>query len=499
MPDAKIKWAASHFDFFVGGDSTLLATYKALTDAPFMLYDNFYCLYVGGHKYNEMVQYAKAHGYDAEKMFIHFAETTTVTFADGTYTLPAGSRVPTYGWYRTDGDLTKVNARVMMNPGSAEYREFNTYYENLQLEAMYGNTTYDGLFVDNSAGGGISATTGKIVSGGSTVEYSGSGAKTDAAYDADMVKVFAEVRNSLGHKGGGNKLQVANNANRPDWTDLFPYVDGLFREYLIQPSRQNADGLSNEIQLIQKSSASGVFSVVSEIGMGETSIDQPRNKLTGLAAYYILSTPLSYFNRQDCNSCDLENHAWFPAIEYDIGLPKGAYTVLATGIDPSSPKSDSGSGTVICSNEICTLTDVTKNWPTDHWKGANFIDTANHVFGGVWHSGANKIQLYLKKRPYPISGRYVVGTYTYKVFAREFDNALVLDKPLPSWQVTELGDASATTSYLPATADNPTGVYHRLNVDGTIDSTLLTRISLRNGEGVILIKASARVHFKTEE
>jgi len=74
-------------------------------------------------------------------------------------------------------------------------------------------------------------------------------------------------------------------------------------------------------------------------------------------------------------------------------------------------------------------------------------------------------------------------TLTYKIFEREYQNALVLYKPLSYTQglgAGTLADASATTH-------NLGGTYRMLNANGTLGSPV-TRIILRNGEGAILIK-----------
>jgi hypothetical protein len=71
----------------------------------------------------------------------------------------------------------------------------------------------------------------------------------------------------------------------------------------------------------------------------------------------------------------------------------------------------------------------------------------------------------------------------YKVYARKYTNALVLYKPLSYTRGTAgtLADNTATTHVLG-------GTYRVVNADGTLGPPI-TRITLRNGEGVILAKA----------
>ena len=69
----------------------------------------------------------------------------------------------------------------------------------------------------------------------------------------------------------------------------------------------------------------------------------------------------------------------------------------------------------------------------------------------------------------------------YRLYQRSFTNALVLYKPLSygNGVTGALADATATTHALG-------GTYYPLQADGTVGAPVTT-ISLRNGEGAILI------------
>lgn len=71
---------------------------------------------------------------------------------------------------------------------------------------------------------------------------------------------------------------------------------------------------------------------------------------------------------------------------------------------------------------------------------------------------------------------------TYKVFEREYDNALVLFKPLSYYR-----GRSGTIADNTSTTHNLNGSYRPLKADGTLGAAV-TRITLRNGEGAILVK-----------
>ncbi len=76
------------------------------------------------------------------------------------------------------------------------------------------------------------------------------------------------------------------------------------------------------------------------------------------------------------------------------------------------------------------------------------------------------------------------SAFTYRVYQRTYTNALVLFKPLSensSGAAGTIADNTATTIQL-------NGSYRLLNVDGSLGG-VITSVSLRNGEGAILVKA----------
>jgi hypothetical protein len=73
--------------------------------------------------------------------------------------------------------------------------------------------------------------------------------------------------------------------------------------------------------------------------------------------------------------------------------------------------------------------------------------------------------------------------FAYRVYARQYGNALVLYKPLSS---TLNGSAAGTLSDNTATTHALGGTYRALRADGTL-GPLVTGVSLRNGEGAVLI------------
>lgn len=76
------------------------------------------------------------------------------------------------------------------------------------------------------------------------------------------------------------------------------------------------------------------------------------------------------------------------------------------------------------------------------------------------------------------------SSLTYQVLARDYANALVLYKPLSYAQ----GKGEGTTADSTATTHDLTGSYRTVNANGTLGA-VVTSVTLRNGEGAILVKA----------
>ncbi len=74
---------------------------------------------------------------------------------------------------------------------------------------------------------------------------------------------------------------------------------------------------------------------------------------------------------------------------------------------------------------------------------------------------------------------------TYRVYARDYENALILYKPLSY----TLGQGTGTTTNATATTHQLDGTYRIVNTNGTLGA-FVTSITLRNGEGAILLKVS---------
>jgi hypothetical protein len=90
--------------------------------------------------------------------------------------------------------------------------------------------------------------------------------------------------------------------------------------------------------------------------------------------------------------------------------------------------------------------------------------------------------------PFGVRSIYSQGTdpngWSYRVWARDFGNALVLVRPIAAWNYQTFDDTTAVTVTLPAG-----DTYLPLNSDGTLGAPV-NSITLRNAEAAILIKQS---------
>lgn len=475
----ELDFLAEHADLVIGG------TLEGHGDSPQLLYTNYYCMYVGRSDYEDARQWAAQQGVDFEAFFIHYAEETEARFGSETHVLPAGSRVPTYNWFGSDGDLTREGARVVTNPGNPNYRAWK-----LDLLERRMGSEYDGTFIDNTSFDHfIQPPT--ILRGGSIAEY-----PTDPglSYGTDLIALFAQFKARFGPA----KVQVPNVSMYPDDPRVYPYVWGLYREGWNQPhAPQNYSVIERNIA---ESTAAGV--VANALG---GFANEPRYEMPLLANFYLINSDTCYFfpflaHVRDEWGIDPELNQWYGAVAYDVGEPRGGRYILQVGIDPSSPVKDTMTATVEKVGYSYRLTDPSKSWASEQWQNLWVVFPSGYAIK-AYHSGGDWITLY-EPEEIPSAGVYRLGTFTYKVLAREYDNALVLMRP-KIWGNPEVGDASAADVPLPVTSDNPSGRYYALDRDGNIGAVPLTSISLRATDGAILVKAfeadgAANLHLSAD-
>ena len=462
----ELEFLSSRADLVIGG------TLEGYGDSPGLAYTNYYCMYVGNEEYEDARQWAARQGVDFEAFFIHYAEETEAKFGSETHVLAAGSRVPTYNWSGSGGDLTSQGARVVMNPGNPNYRAWKLDY----LEQRMADG-YDGIFIDNTSFDHfIQPPT--ILRGGSIAEYP---TDPELSYGTALLTLFAD----FSARFGPTRAQVPNVSMYPDDPRVYPYVWGFYREGWNQPQRWQ------HYATIEKNIADSTAAGVVANAMGGFAAE-PRYEMPLLANFYLVKNDTCYFfpflrHVEDQWGIDPRLNQWFGAVAYDVGQPKGDRYRLDNGIDPSSPLRDTMTATVEKVGYTYRLTDHSRNWTAEQWQNLWVVFPGGYAIK-AYHSGNNWVELY-DPREVPTNGVYRLGTYTYEVLAREYDNALVLMRPAV-WGNTEVGDPSAAQVALPVTDDNPSGRYFYLDRDGVVGTTPLTSISLRGADGAILVKES---------
>lgn len=476
-PDELPFWA-SHYDILINPHTPYLGQLESLNPTQVkVVYVNYYCLYVGDGMYRALQNYCTREGISFEGMFIHYAEPTTARFGTETYTLPAGSRVPTYGWYGSSGDLTRDGARVVLFPGNPDFRAFLAEYVAALVTRSYEGVSYDGVFVDNTVPGIPALPT--VTSGGALAEYPGDGAARAAAYNSDIAACFAAVKAALDSLG---KVQTANVANyhRPD---IYPYLWAVLHESALHPRRSTSD-IEIQGNYYRAAREAGAINLAHA-----NTMTTDADRVASLAQYYIVfyEPGNTYFIQTQTYGGVLATDQWFPALEFDPGAPLGPYYVFARGVDPTSPVRDSGTCEQVQAGPLFKFRDSTKAWTANALAGKKFADANGNTFT-IHSNTADTIAIWWDRDGGPVAGPYEVGTYLYRVLAREYERALMLWKGFPTGS-SDRSVATATTHPLPVTEGAPDGVYHALAVNGQLGPPQNT-VTLRNTEGVFLVKSA---------
>ena len=278
------------------------------------------------------------------------------------------------------------------------------------------------------------------------------------AYRQDIANLTAYSKEKF-----GNQILIGGNSNKGYWV-IDQHLDVVIREGLIN-SWDNASnwegplpgelyGVFNPNSSYYKSRQAGKVQLIQHmyklcyyIG-GSNAYDclnnpqsypdiWARDRIFGAAFYYVLQNPgKDYWNADSTGTyywpiLARQEKEWPKALEVDIGQP----TNQAPG------------GATLPGNNY---------WGA--WVFAEGADPGHPDYPDITKS-------------------------RYKIYAREYSKGLVLLKP-------KSGNDSSRSTFLDNTATTHTlpGTYFKVKDDGTIDSTPITSITLRNGEAVILVE-----------
>jgi hypothetical protein len=285
--------------------------------------------------------------------------------------------------------------RFVTNPSGKAVGTWAAGYHRRLLAA---HPQADGVFMDNSGGK-------PPVENAVLVE------STDT-YASDYGAVLGTINRAI-----APQWVLANTSGGGTEADrVVRQVPATIEEFALRPHahswvqfRDTADMVDRRLAL---SDPTG-YLILDTLSTGGSPTDE-RTRVSALAYYYLLADPeatlLMTWGGEEPASAWTRH--WFDAIAFDVGRPRGPWSEMQSGADPSNSE------------------------------------------------------------------------LTYRVFKREYANALVLYKPLS--YATGIGtgaraDHSATTHQL-------NGNYRPLRSDGTL-GPVTSSVSLRNGEGAILVRA----------
>gem|GEM_PF-4384422 len=354
-------------------------------------------------------------------------------------------------WSRVPGREYFIAWSWMVNLGSPLCVNATVAWLHQGVTNTYSGFSYDGIMFDEFLPGfnywlyNASTRPENPVSGGAVYEYTKPGQPSweaaNTEYNADTIAALAAIKADF--NAIGKKLGV--NLGRTYWPEAEQNVHFVLRElaYYSQSDTLHLTSVANNTTLaalMKRDHANGVQSLVQHQKglinyLGNTEAVMAREKYLGLAMFYLLQDKSNdYFQSWYGTTYDSTKspNEYVPAVEADIGSPNGLIPAGCSAV----------------------------------------VGPDSNMFALA-------------------TGTCAVTGKTYSVLGREYSKAIVLVKPKPagaSTNATTFGDATATTHSLPATSDNPGGRYFLVRPDGTVETTLRSAITLRNGEAAILIK-----------
>jgi hypothetical protein len=288
--------------------------------------------------------------------------------------------------------------RFGTNPSNAAFRAWAVDFEKRLVASQ---PLASGVFMDNSNG------VLPLLPGTAVAEPTGTFARDFGQMIGAVSRAIAPKFVLLNTVGGWDSASF-----------VIPNAAAWFEESALRPMSQNWANFTNLANLIvarQGLSSPSSLAVLDSL-VPSAQVTDPRAELAALAEYYLVGDPKTTFFQYNggAEPSTTWGRHWVPAAAYNIGPPTGAWSVWASGADPTN------------------------------------------------------------------------ASLAYKVMARTYQNALVLYKPLSY----TAGVGTGTTADATATWHDLGGTYRPLNADGTLGAAI-TRVSLRNGEGAILVKVTS--------
>ena len=453
----ELQWRAQHYDLVIAqadGDA-LRAVNPHIRVFEYL--NIRYLLYPA-----EVAAWAGAHGYDSEDFYLHYLEDTTVPTWESTVLVPGYPAGVVPGWNPGGGGnpataTSRDQSRVpgfshgltepwyLANVEHAGYRAFLRDYAADLIDGSrwfggYSTGPIEGVVCDNAIFY-PQFQEGRI---DKSDEYYGVPLNEDHPYAVAYETIYPELAQEMRNDFAGSKDILPNYGhvfflNYPNRAAVnvqttTPWIWG--EVWVTYNGASSPTTGSNRCITYETDYPSAVSSIVVQTRSGGRRIlgardiagaftGTERGKLFTLGLYYLLHNAHTYYLYETLSGHSHSSHlsawAWNPAVEFNVGQP-----------------------------------DQIPNGTVDFEGKAN---TKEHY---VFATG-----------PDPFN-----PALTYRVLARNFTNALVLVKMLPTGSVTD--DRSITTHPLD-------GTYMPLGADGT-PGAMVTQVTLRNNEAVILVK-----------
>jgi len=458
---AEIQWRAEHFDLLIGYAAVYADQLRSANpDARLFEYTEFrYHLYEG-----ETEEWAPLHGFSAEDFFLHYREDVNVPGYESTVLVPGFPLGVVPGWNPGRGPddppasaTERAQSRVFGIPETGHvpwrladitdpgYRQFHIERMGPMLDgSLYGATNVtgpvDGVMIDHAIyypqfNEGLLD---------KTEEFYGAPLDASHPYPLGFMSYYADVREgleetiprpvdilaNLGHVGVlGLELPLVQGT--------LEVVDWVWGEvWIMNRGGSFPTSGSTRVVTFEKDYEMAVADVVRESRSGRRCVlgtrdlspeptGSDRGKLYTLALYYLIHNPNTFYMYESYNG-----HLYGPHLSQWQWNPAVQYDIGTPAPVPAGYADFEGS--------VAT---------TEHYEFATGPD------------------------PYDPS-------LTYHVFARKFTKGMILVKMLPIESVID--DRSSTTHSL----DRP---YRVLRPDGTPDTEIITEVSIRNNEGIILV------------
>ena len=250
-------------------------------------------------------------------------------YLDGT-PAPMGSRVPTYTWSGLQIGLPyKDGARVVCNVGNPKYQERVIASNDINSDTILANKStgwYRGVMVDNANNDTYGPTKlGTIaLSGTQTFADSGYAVSGVAAGAAAWASAYTSLFRAMDSVFGMDYEIYPNQGDGAPWNDIYPYITGTLREFGLQPGGADS-GFQGQVSRAITGRNAGI--VCFPTGQNDTGVSMTYYQDIILTQFYLCYSPGDIFGLQNSNNADPMRFFDFGLLDYNVGtratMPSG--------------------------------------------------------------------------------------------------------------------------------------------------------------------------------